>query len=139
LALATVPVGAEIYRWTDAAGGVHYSDRAPADGTDAERIVPPAAAAAPDPELERSRARSRKLLEVWDAERRERDEAAAETAAREREHGQACAQLRAELERSRRATYLFREAQDGAREIVGAEDRARYERELAEAFAAHCS
>jgi len=36
LALSALPAQAEIYKWTDANGKLHYSDR-PQDGVDAER------------------------------------------------------------------------------------------------------
>lgn len=32
------PASAEIYKWTDARGGVHYSDKRPADNRAAERV-----------------------------------------------------------------------------------------------------
>jgi hypothetical protein len=51
---------------------------------------------------------------------------------------QACAQLRAELEQSRRAAYLVRKSADGARAILGNAEREHYERGLADALAAHC-
>lgn len=56
LFLSTSAVSAEIYRWVDAEGKVHYSDREPASA-DAERVVvdahPPAAASS-SPEAQRA-------------------------------------------------------------------------------------
>jgi len=54
------------------------------------------------------------------------------------QRGQACAQLRGELEQSRRAAYLVHESDDGAREILGSAEREQYERGLADVIAAHC-
>jgi len=136
LLCACVPVRAEIWRWTDAEGRVHFGDRAP-QGAQAQRLEAPAAAS-PDPELARHRERSRKLLEVWDAERRARNEAAATAAAETAGREQACAELRAELARARQAAYLVRRADDGARQILGGAERAQYETTLADAIAAHC-
>lgn len=135
---ASLPASADIYRWTDAEGRVHFGDRAPVTGAAVQSIEAPAGSATPDPELQRYRERSRKLLEVWDAERRERSAAAAAAALETGERDRACAQLRAELERSRQAAYLVRESAAGAREILDSGERERYERGLADALAAHC-
>lgn len=129
--------GAEVYRWTDAEGRVHYGDRAP-DGA-AQRVdLPPSPPAPADPELAEQRERGRRLLEVWDAERRERAQAAASAAAATAERERACAWLREELDGARRAAYLVRRDAQGGRAIVAAEERARYQAELADTIAAHC-
>lgn len=139
LASATATaIPAEIYRWTDAGGRVHYSDRAPDESAGAARIDVPAGGPGPDPELQRQRERSRKLLEVWDAERRERDAAAVAAAERAAQREQVCAQLRAALAEARRANFVLRESEDGARQVMAAEERERYERNLADALAEHC-
>jgi Domain of unknown function (DUF4124) len=137
-ATASLPVSADVYRWTDADGRVHFGDRAPPTGAAVERIEASAGSATTDPELQRHRERSRKLLEVWDAERRDRNEALAAAAVEAAERDQACAQLRAELEQSRQAAYLVRKSADGARGILSSAEREQYERALADALAAHC-
>ncbi len=137
-AAASLAANAEIYRWTDAEGRVHFGDRAPATGAAVQSIEAPAGSATPDPELQRHRERSRKLLEVWDTERRDRSAAAAAAALETEERDRACAQLRAELERSRHAAYLVHESAAGAREILDSGAREQYERGLADALAAHC-
>jgi hypothetical protein len=137
-AAASLPASAEIYRWTDAEGHIHFGDRAPAQGAAVQQIAVPAASATSDPELQRHREQSRKLLEVWDAERRDRREAAAAAAVAAAERDQACAQLRTELERARHAAYLVRNTGAGAREVLGSAEREQYERGLADALAAHC-
>jgi hypothetical protein len=103
-----------------------------------ERIEVPEGNATPDPESQRQREQSRKLLEVWDAERRDRSEAAAAAAAAAAEREHACAQLRDELEQSRHAAYLVRKSAEGAREILGSAEREQYVRTLADALDAHC-
>ena len=135
---ASLPASADIYRWSDAEGRVHFGDRAPVTGAAAQRIEASAGSATPDPELQRHRERSRKLLEVWDAERRDRSAAAATAAVETEERDRACAQLRAELEQSRQAAYLVRKSADGAREILASGEREQYERGLADTLAAHC-
>lgn len=136
---ASAAAGAEIYRWTDAQGRVHYGDRVPEDAGRLERIdAPQRQTGQADPELEQHRERSRRLLEVWDAERRERAAAAAEAASRAAEREQSCALLREELENARHSSYLVRRNAQGEREILAADERIRYESQLADTIAAHC-
>lgn len=136
---ASAAAGAEIYRWTDAQGRVHYGDRVPEDAGRLERIdAPQRQTGQADPELEQHRERSRRLLEVWDAERRERAAAAAEAASRAAEREQSCALLREELENARHSSYLVRRNAQGEREILAADERIRYESQLADVIAAHC-
>ena len=138
-ASASAAAGAEIYRWTDAQGRVHYGDRVPEDAGRLERIdAPQRQTGQADPELEQHRERSRRLLEVWDAERRERAAAAAEAASRAAEREQSCALLREELENARHSSYLVRRNAQGEREILAADERIRYESQLADTIAAHC-
>ena len=136
---ASAAAGAEIYRWTDAQGRVHYGDRAPEDAGRLERIdAPRRQTGQADPELEQHRERSRRLLEVWDGERRERAAAAAEAASRAAEREQSCALLREELDDARHSSYLVRRNAQGEREILAADERIRYESQLADTIAAHC-
>jgi hypothetical protein len=111
----------------------------PEDAGRLERIdAPQRQTGQADPELEQHRERSRRLLEVWDAERRERAAAAAEAASRAAEREQSCALLREELDNARHSSYLVRRNAQGEREILAADERIRYESQLADTFAAHC-
>ena len=84
LALAAVPAHAQLYKWTDASGKVHYSDR-PQDGAHAQQLkverAAPAATAAPAADDWRQRdreARERRIRQ--DQAEREAEAAAARRA-----------------------------------------------------------
>lgn len=132
--------GAQVYRWTDAGGRVHFSDRAPADAPgDIREIDVPVAPVQPDPELQLERERGRKLLEVWSAERRQQAEDRRAALAREQQHDQRCAQLRAYLEEIRRARYLVRNADSGQQIALPQAERSGYEQQLRELLAGNCA
>ena len=138
-AAASLPVSADIYRWTDADGRIHFGDRAPPTGAAVEQIEAPAARARhpiPSCNAIASRAASCSRCGMPSAAIATRRLAAAAVAAAERD--QACAQLRTELERSRQAAYLVRKSADGARGILSGAEREQYERGIADALAAHC-
>lgn len=78
LALAVVPAHAQLYKWTDANGKVHYSDR-PQDGANAKTVAVPHAAsgssgatgvAASDDWRERERASRENQVKQQQEERR---------------------------------------------------------------------
>ncbi|WP_395400184.1 DUF4124 domain-containing protein [Pseudoduganella sp. UC29_106] len=85
LALATLPVHAQVYKWTDANGKVQYSDR-PQDGASARELAPARPQAAPSPGSDNWRDRERISREnrVHQAEA-ERRLASAEDAARSKQ------------------------------------------------------
>lgn len=75
--VATLPAHAQLYKWTDANGKVHYSDR-PQDGTNASALNVPrsapsttAPAAGRDDWRERDRASRERLVQRQQEERRE--------------------------------------------------------------------
>lgn len=86
LALAVLPAHAQLYKWTDANGKVHYSDH-PQDGANAKAVtVPraapagPAGAAAGDDWRERERESRERLVKRQQDERRADAVAAAQAA-----------------------------------------------------------
>jgi len=139
--LATVPLAApaEVYRWVDEKGGVHYSDRKPeTSGQRVEDVSLPRRSVKPDPELSEQRERGRKLLEVWGEERQQREQEAAAAAEAARRESEQCARLAAHLRSVERARGVYRDRPDGTREYLEAGDRERYEAELREIYANAC-
>ncbi|WJW75662.1 DUF4124 domain-containing protein [Thiohalobacter sp. IOR34] len=127
---------AEVYRWTDAEGRVHFGDRPPASGAE---VVPlrsaPSAAGAPD-EAER-RARQQRLLQAYGEERLKKKEAARRQAADAAARRRRCLDVRDRLRRYQRGVPLYRLDDAGRRVYLEEAQRAaligrlqRAEREL---------
>lgn len=94
--LASGQGGAEIYRWVDSSGQVHFGERPMAD--DAQRIELPADNRGPGPAVPSDaarRARQQRMLEAFEYDRERKTQQEAEAAQRAR-------RLAAECERARR-------------------------------------
>ena len=120
LALASGAATAEVYKWTDAHGAVHYGDRP--QGADATAIAPPPAPVEDTDHGQRSLTRQR-LLDAFDAQREERDRAAAKAAAAKRERQDQCEKLSMELSRWERASAIYTTKDDGTRIFMSDEER----------------
>lgn len=87
---------AEIYRWTDAQGQVHFGQR-PGAGAEQIEVKPQV--------VERDQAREERTARFYEARREERDQASVKEAERQAKHEKECRGLRsqlAELEKSGR-------------------------------------
>ena len=106
-----LPVQAEVYKWTDEQGRVHFSDKPPTEDTPEYQVRTPASAANASPQesltdAER-RARQSKLSDSLEAERREMEQAEAKRKEQRavREHN--CKVARAELHTSSNVNRIF--------------------------------
>lgn len=105
------PLQAEIYKWTDEQGRVHFSDKPP--GKDAlqyqlRKPVSPDSSSSPGSlsEAER-RAKQRKLMESLEADRFEKEQAAAKQKQQQAVRARNCQYARAELRASRDANLIY--------------------------------
>jgi hypothetical protein len=114
---------ADIYRWTDEAGRVHYGERPPVD--DAQRLsidhTPSQSRALPD-EAER-RARQQRLLESYEYERARKAEQQAEEEKRERRRARECEELRRYWKTLQFAGPVYVEGDDGQRRYLDDAER----------------
>lgn len=127
LLVAVSAARAEIYRWVDEQGNVHYGDRPAGRSAESVDVAP---GPARDPEAARRRARQRKLLDVMEEEqqieRRQEQQAQAERKERERK----CRIARDRLDGYRRANVLYDYDASGNRRYLDDTER---ERAMAEA------
>ena len=137
LLFACLPLGAEIYRWVDAEGRVHYADRRPEAPTrGVQSLQLPEEASGPDPAVQAERARARRLLQVWDEERLAREQAAAgQAAAREA----LCTRLRAHLEELEHARLVYRDDGSPRPQPLGEAERQSYEQSLRATWDDRCA
>jgi Domain of unknown function (DUF4124) len=129
----------EVYRWTDASGKVHFSDRAPdSRPRNVETVDVPKGTPKLDPERQDQRERGRKLMEVWEAERSAQAEADAATQQDRADIAARCAWIAKEIASIDRARLLYRAASDGNRQYMNDVERQQYVKELVDWRARNC-
>jgi len=138
LAVTSAVAAPEIYKWVDADGNVHYGDRPPATGVDSRTLsLPPAPAREPD--QARRDLKQRRLLDAFEAERNQRDQAKAEAAAARRERARDCENARRELARFERANIVYTNDTSGARIYMSDEERLQAAANARAWIGKHCS
>ena len=135
----SLPAVAEVYRWVDPDGQVHYGESPPSEG--ALKIeLPEALESSPEPDRETADrlARQQRLLDAYEHER-ERKEAAAADASRARQADAArCADLRQHWRRLSFAGPVYYQSPDGGRDYLNDEQREAAKQRLRPAYAAAC-
>ena len=142
LVLAISPgQAAQVYKWIDENGKVHFSDRPPDDAaTSAESVeikVESGAGSSAASEVERRQLQKR-LLEVFERERKEKKEAKA----KEREEKQAlakrCNEARDQLRQLQDASFLYDVDDDGERIVYTDKQRESATSEFEKQIEKHC-
>lgn len=137
LTLAGTPALAEVYKWVDAEGNVHYGDRPPSEGRETRSLdLTPA----PDRDSDHgSRSlKQRRLLEAFEAERAERELAESEAAEAKRERVHKCDQARRTLANFERANVIYTTDDSGARNYMSDGERREAAANARAWIARHC-
>ena len=137
--LWVLPAAAEIYKWVDAEGQVHYGQR-PA-GNDAQEMnvkQPEAQEPAAGPSMEERRAKQQRLLDSF--KRKHAREKAAKQAEKERQAKQhrLCLEAKDRLKGYRQAQYLYRLDQNGKRVPLSDAERAAQTQALEQKVKKNC-
>ena len=123
----------------DAEGRTHFSDREPEDqDREVQSVNVPEGEAEADPQLSEQRERGRRLLQVWDQEREQKDREANARAVEQAQLDERCRRATAELEQVSRARYLYRRGENGERDVLERDEREQYSSELESWIASHC-
>ena len=123
LCLVQPPALAEVYKWTDADGRVHFGDRPP-HGKAATVRLPTTATDTPAATPEERLEQQRRLLRAYDEERRQKRDARAQAQRDAEERQRRCAQARDDLRNREYASGLYRLGPDGQREFLSDAERA---------------
>ena len=131
LGMSASVLAGEVYQWTDAEGRRHFGDRPPAAGATAVPLArnPGDAAPTADERLEKQR----RLLQSFDAERRQQRDARARVQQEKASRQRKCAQARDALRSQQNAGGVYRLDATGQRVFLDAAER---ERALEDARAA---
>jgi hypothetical protein len=138
LLFAAVADAAEVYRWTDEAGRVHFGERPPPGG--AERIELQQQAAPPpgDTGMAERRARQQRMLEAFEYERERKRQRALETQQSQQRKDDYCRGLQRRLRFLDHAGPIYLRRDDGTREYLDDGQRAAQRREVEAARQRHC-
>ena len=133
LLLLPALASAEIYRWTDANGRVHFSEKPAGEGAEQVQVKPQV--------VERDAAtqeREQRLERYYEARRDERAQAEVRAATARAERGQECGQLRDRLRQIERDGRYFTTDANGERTYISAEEVDAARSRLSSRIAARC-
>ena len=131
LAVVALPASAQMYKWTDASGRIHYSDTPPPEGKAEEIKVAPAAAPAPKGQSWQDRERE-------SAQRRLAQQQEEAKAPPEPNGAQRCAAARGILS-TLDGKAVFQKDKDGNRVYLEDKDRAALEKAANATVAQNCT
>lgn len=110
---------AEVYKWTDENGRVHYGDRP--QGSESEKLDIKTSVPKPDAELDNHREKQRKLLDVFAEERAVKNQEKAAAEKKKKELKQQCAERKDYLRKLKRSASLYELDEKGNRQYLSNE------------------
>jgi len=130
--LVVLPVSAEVYKWTDAQGRVHYGDRAPDQDVKPMDIDPHSNSSSGVADDAQRQENTRRLLRAFEEENRIKQEQQRQQQAQASKRKKRCAEARDRRSRYRDARALYDFDKQGKRYFLS-----EAQRRQAEARAAH--
>ena len=119
---------AEIYKWTDENGQVHYGERP--KNPDTKKMEIKSSASKSDGDLEKRREKQKKLLQAYEDERAEKKQQRAEAEKEKRESKQNCASLKDHHKTLKQTNLYYDLDEEGNRVYL---DEAVLKKDIAEA------
>lgn len=132
LVYCSLASSAEIYRWTDANGQVHFGEQ-PREGAQQVEVRPPAL---DDDAL--ARERLQRTEQFFDARRQEKEDARRKEAQVRNERASQCVKLRSQLSQIKREGQYFSVDAKGERQYYSAEQMDAARRKLTDAIKERC-
>ena len=121
--LITLSVQAGIYRWTDEAGNVHYSDKPVSDKAKELKVKVAPAAPQSRQTIQNRKTRSEQFLRAREEERAEKNNEIAEKKRLKKNRKIKCKSAKKEYGRLSRARSIYTDGGDGKRNFIGDEER----------------
>lgn len=113
--MLVISVQAEVYRWTDEDGRVHFGDRPPSASQSTEKVNIQVPTAPTEGMSFERRQRQQEMLENWNAERQERNEKRQAAREDKRKKDALCQQLLGEKREAERSTHVYSLDENGER------------------------
>lgn len=138
--MLSVTAQAEVYRWVDDNGRVHFSDKAPVGGKAQAMDLPTAKDEPGTPDLsefERMQ-RQKKLVKMLEEERLAKEEQRAKLAQEAEERAQYCTRFKNRLSYLDQYTHFYDEKEDGTREYMSDQEADAYRTKLKQKYRDEC-
>ncbi len=113
-------VQAEVYRWVDSNGKVHFGDRPPKGQASEMLDLPESKSDSETPALsdQQRMARQKKLVEILEEERMEKENAKREAKEQAEKLAMECTRMKKRLEYMERYNRFYHENEDGTRQYM---------------------
>ena len=136
-----VPVQAEIYKWTDAEGRVHFGDKAPQNESVSQIDLPkiPAPDNVPDSTEREHLERQKRLVKALEEDRLEKEQAKIRLREEEEKKAVYCERFRNRIERLDASNHVYSENKDGTIRYWNDQDADRYRAEQHALFEKECA
>ncbi|MDR9436999.1 MAG: DUF4124 domain-containing protein [Thiohalophilus sp.] len=136
--LLSVSMAADVYKWTDEQGRVHYGDKPPEKGAQSMDVDPGESSGSPIPGDAERREKTRRLLRAYEEERRIKQQREQRQQAQAAERRKRCAWARDRLRRYQQAGRLYDLDEQGNRKILGDSQRQQAEARAAQEVRQWC-
>lgn len=134
--LVSLPIQAEMYKWTDAQGNVHFTDQPPADTRSEELDIKPPARIGQDENVRGIQERLQRLRQAEQEQYQQEEAARTEAAKKEKEARAACTRARRELAKYEGPVYRTRD--DGSVHFLTDEEYAVRKAEIGKWLEENC-
>lgn len=121
--LITQPLHAEIYRWTDDQGKVHFSDKPVSDKAKQVKIKVAPATPQNKQNIQERKLKAERFLRAREEEREEKNKEIAKKKELKKKRERKCKAAQREYGRMSRARTIYYKGKDGARDYIGDNER----------------
>lgn len=128
--LLTVSAGAGVYKWTDAQGQVHYGDSPTHTAAEKLQVTPSALPTPPQPSEDARRKTQRRLLEIYQEERQQKQASADKLRQDKATRKENCRKARLRHEHYNSASGIYQKNAQGERHYLDRAARDQYMRDL---------
>ncbi len=138
LLLSTTAVAAEVYKWVDEHGNVHYTDQQPASDKEPAKVDVKVHNTRKDAELDAYREYTKRNREAAATEAAINEKQKAKARQKRQKHQQACNQIHQRKREYEQGGVIYSKKKDGDRKYYSDEERAEVLRKLNKALKKHC-
>ena len=114
----------KVFSWRDAEGNLHFGDKAPSSDAKSLELKP---ATGSDPDGSARFERTKKLVDSFAEERKERQETREKTSEARKQRKKDCLAAKSQFQKVSSAQFLYRQEEGGDKQILSFEQRAEAE------------